>query len=164
MRPGGAILLALVLFFSAAYPAIVQAHWDDLGPAYVRVLFTACHRVAPAQRIVRFGTQLYSSTIEVSIFPECTGLGMIRTYSLLFAATLLLNWKRMQRPIHCLLFVAGIALLEAANFCRNVVMGIGRYEPMGLDALLVFAVLVVMAWPALMRKPSSSRQPPAAEE
>ncbi|MGO9642427.1 MAG: hypothetical protein ACLP1Y_14120 [Candidatus Acidiferrales bacterium] len=151
MKLSGAILLALILFFSAAFPAVVQAHWADWGPVYVRLLAAACHRVGSSQRIVQFGTQLYSQAIEVSVFPQCTGIEMTQAYSLLFGVVLLLNWRRMQRPIYFLLYTGGLAGLWAANFCRNVVMGIGRYHPRGWTPVLVFGIFVVAAWPALMR-------------
>lgn len=152
MKVSGAILLTLVLFFIVAFPAVVEAHWVAWGPVYVQLLLAACHRVAPSQRIVQFGPQLYSSSIEVFVFPQCTGVDMLRIYSILFGVVMVLGWKRAQRPAMLMLYAGGLCTLWAANFCRNVVMGLGRYQPQGLTPLLVFGIFVVAAYPVLIRR------------
>ncbi len=156
MKLRGAILLTLVLFFIFAFPAIVEAHWTVWGPAYVRLLLAACRQVAPSQRIVQFGTQLYSSSVEVTVLPQCTGLEMLRTYSILFGVVMVLCWRRSQRPLMLMLYLGGLVTLWTANFCRNVVMGIGRYAPQGWTSAVVFAVFVFAAYPALMPRRAMS--------
>ena len=160
MKVCGAILLTLILFFAVAFPAVVEAHWREWGPVYVRLLLVACQRVAPSQRIVQFGTQLYSRSIEVSVFPQCTGVDMLRDFSVLFGAVMMVSWKRAQRAMMLMLYVGGLGTLWAANFCRNVIMGIGWYAPQGWTAALVFAIFVLAAWPALVAgrsKPLATR-------
>lgn len=160
MKICGAILLALVLFFSVAFPVVVEAHWGAWGPIYVRLLLAACHRAAPSQRIVQFGTQLYSRSVELSVFPQCTGVDMLRIYSILFGVVMILNWQRAQRPMTLILYAGGLCVLWTANFCRNVIMGIGRYHAQGWTAVLVFCVFVAAALPMLLRgraKPLADR-------
>jgi hypothetical protein len=151
MKICGAILLALVLFFSVAFPAVVEAHWGAWGPIYVRLMFDACHRVAPSQRIVQFGTQLYSSAIELSVFPQCTGIDMIRVYSILFGVVMLFDWKGAQRPASLMLYVSGLCMFWAANFCHDVLEAVGLYRPSGLMIPFVLGIFVVAASPMLLR-------------
>jgi hypothetical protein len=149
-----ALLLALVLFFSVAFPAVVQAHWGTWGPIYVGLILNACRRVAPSQRIVQFGTQLYSNSIELSVFPQCTGIDMIRVYSILFAFAMLLNWKRAQRPASLMLYAGGLLIFWAANFCRVVLKALVLYRPTGLNIAFVLGTFALAAWPLMMHRTS----------
>jgi hypothetical protein len=147
-----AVLFALVLFFSVAFPAVVQAHWGTWGPVYVGLILNACHRVAPSQRIVQFGTQLYSNSIELSVFPQCTGIDMIRVYSILFGVAMLLNWKRAKRPATLMLYAGGLLIFWAANFCRVVLKALVLYRPTGLNIPIVLGIFVFAAWPLLLHR------------
>jgi len=160
MKACGAVLLALVLFFIVAFPAVVEAHWDAWGPVYVRLMFDACHYVAPSQHIVQFGTQLYSSAIELSVFPQCTGLDMIRVYSILFGVVMLFDWKHAQQPTSLMLYVSGLCMFWAGNFYHNVLEATTLHRPSCLMMPFVLGVFVFATWPALLRgraKPLADR-------
>jgi exosortase/archaeosortase family protein len=65
---------------------------------------------------------LTGPALDVEIVPECSGLGGIRLFQLLFALLAVLDWDRLQRRRALIGYFAGMAFMLLANALRITLM------------------------------------------
>jgi len=120
------ILAGLVGFFTLFSPSTLARHWSSYGPWFVRIVGWMARRIAPSQHVIATGTTLSTPWADVHVNPGCAGLTGIRIFSILFGMILILNWRRMARPLFCVLYASAILLLwlhNAARVTATVILG-----------------------------------------
>jgi hypothetical protein len=106
------LLVILVAVGILGLPDLVQAHWQTIGPVYVRVVASAARLIRPDLAIATTGNWLLTSRVNISVWAPCVGTDGIRIF----------NWKKMRGVLPMFAYLGAVAVLAVASFARVLFM------------------------------------------
>jgi len=141
--------LLVLMAVSIAAPAIVRNRWPVYGPWLVHQAVCLAQAIAPSQPILVAGTTVFTAQTEMLISTDCSGALGVRTFSIIGAVVLLLNWRYAANFRFLLLYLGSEAILWLYNLARLAFEIIYGEQQYGVSEIMVVVVAGLLALAAV---------------